>query len=197
MLKTTLIGNLVNDPVLRNIVTSDGRNGTVCNFRVACNQSQGKVTYVNVRCWDTPNRLLGTNCATYLSKGRGVYIEGAVSASAGKGKDEKIYANLDLTATMVQFLGGRPAAEAEPAPAAEAVDAQQAPAVAAAPAPAPAAPAAPAPVAMHTAPAQAYTPAPAQVAQMPSPNPRRNQPAVPYQESMAEIEAQMASELPF
>lgn len=207
MFKTIIIGNLVNDPILRNHTYEDGRVSTFANFRIAANH-KSKTYFANVTCFDGVTNKMGTNVAAYLTKGREVMIEGICTASAVT-KDGKVYSNLNVIAETIEFLRGRPAAETIPALAAEAADVQQAPAVAAAPVyttapqPAPAPQYAPAPAyapaaqpARHSAPAN-YTPAPAQVAQMPSPNPRRNQPAIPYQESMAEIEAQMADELPF
>ena len=209
MFKTIIIGNLVNDPILRNHTYEDGRVSTFANFRIAANH-KSKTYFANVTCFDGVTNKMGTNVAAYLTKGREVMIEGICTASAVT-KDGKVYANLNVIAETIEFLRGRPAAEAMPAPAAEAADAQQAPAVAAAPIYTPAPQPAPAPApqyatapayapaaqpARHSAPAN-YTPAPAQVAQMPSPNPRRNQPLVTDQEFVQQMEAQMASELPF
>lgn len=201
MFKTIIIGNLVNDPILRNHTYEDGRVSTFANFRIAANH-KSKTYFANVTCFDGVTNKMGTNVAAYLTKGREVMIEGICTASAVT-KDGKVYANLNVIAETIEFLRGRPAAETMPAPAAEAADVQQAPAVAAAPVYTPAPQPAPAPAyapaaqpARHSAPAN-YTPAPAQVAQMPSPNPRRNQPLVTDQEFVQQMEAQMASELPF
>ena len=118
MNKLTIIGNLTRDPELR--TTSAGIN--VCDFTVAVNRrvrrdaqnAQPEADFFRVSAW----RQLGENCAKFLAKGRKVYVEGTINASAYTGQqDGKPHASLELTADNVEFLSSRSDAGAEAAPA--------------------------------------------------------------------------------
>jgi single-strand DNA-binding protein len=102
-------GNLTKDPELRSTP-----NGTpVCKLRVAVNSRRkdsasgewvDKPNYFDVTVWGAQ----GENCATYLSKGRPVAIEGRLEwreweASDGSGKRQAV----EIVANSVQFLGSR------------------------------------------------------------------------------------------
>ena len=136
MEKTMIIGNLTRDPELR--VTQTGIN--VCSFTVAVNQRASRqqreagqeppAKFFRVTAW----RELGENCAKYLAKGRKVFVEGAINASAYTGEqDGKPHASLELTADNVEFLSARGETSDATAPAGNAA---QAPAAAQAAAPA-------------------------------------------------------------
>ena len=110
MEKLQIIGNLTRDPELR--TTTTGLN--VCSFTVAVNQRQSKAQrdagqqpqakFFRVTAW----RELGENCAKYLAKGRKVYCEGTIDASAYIGQqDGKPHAGLEMTADSVEFLSSR------------------------------------------------------------------------------------------
>lgn len=110
MEKLQIIGNLTRDPELR--VTQSGIN--VCSFTVAVNQrltkaqrdagQQPPAKFFRVTAW----RELGENCSKYLAKGRKVYVEGTVDASAYTGQqDGKPHASLEMTADNVEFLSSR------------------------------------------------------------------------------------------
>ena len=109
MEKTEIIGNLTKDPELR--TTQTGLN--VCSFTVAVNQRQSKARreagqepqakYYRVTVW----RELAEICNKYLAKGRKVFVEGTVNASAYIGQDGKPHASLELTADNVEFLSSR------------------------------------------------------------------------------------------
>lgn len=110
MEKLQIIGNLTRDPELR--TTTTGIN--VCEFTVAVNQrptkaqreagQQPQAKFFRVTAW----RELGENCAKYLAKGRKVYCEGTINASAYTGKEDgKAHASLDMTADNVEFLSSR------------------------------------------------------------------------------------------
>lgn len=110
MEKTEIIGNLTKDPELR--TTQTGLN--VCSFTVAVNQRQSKAQreagqepqakYYRVTAW----RELAEICNKYLAKGRKVFVEGTVTASAYIGQqDGKPHAGLELTADNVEFLSAR------------------------------------------------------------------------------------------
>lgn len=118
MEKTQIIGNLTRDPELR--VTQTGLN--VCSFTVAVNQKPTKAQreagqeppakFFRVTAW----RELAEICSKYLAKGRKVYVEGTINASAYTGQqDGKPHASLELTADNVEFLSSRSDAGAEAA----------------------------------------------------------------------------------
>jgi single-strand DNA-binding protein len=103
-----ITGNLTRDPELRHL----GSGTAVCELRVAVNgrrkdQSGNwveKANYFDVVVWGAQ----GENCATYLSKGRPVAIEGRLDwseweAKDGSGKRQAIR----IVANTVQFLGSR------------------------------------------------------------------------------------------
>ena len=110
MNKLTIIGNLTKDPELRS--TQSGIS--VCSFTVAVNRrrrqgEEEQTDFFRVAAW----RQLGENCAKWLIKGRKVCVVGPVSVSTYTGQDGKTYANLEVTAEDVEFLGGN---EAQGAP---------------------------------------------------------------------------------
>jgi single-strand DNA-binding protein len=104
-----ITGNLTRDPELRHT-----QGGTaVCELRVAVNSRRkdgatgewvDKPNYFDVVVWGAQ----GENCATYLSKGRPVAIEGRLDwreweAKEGGGKRQAV----QIIANTVQFLGSR------------------------------------------------------------------------------------------
>jgi single-strand DNA-binding protein len=104
-----ITGNLTQDPELRHT----GGGTAVCELRVAVNSRRkdgatgewvDKPNYFNVTVWGAQ----GENCATYLSKGRPVAVEGRLDwreweAKDGSGKRQAV----QIIANSVQFLGSR------------------------------------------------------------------------------------------
>ncbi|HKB50307.1 MAG TPA: single-stranded DNA-binding protein [Solirubrobacterales bacterium] len=104
-----ITGNLTQDPELRHT----GGGTPVCELRVAVNSRRkdgstgewvDKPNYFNVTVWGAQ----GENCATYLSKGRPVAVEGRLDwreweAKEGGGKRQAV----QIIANSVQFLGSR------------------------------------------------------------------------------------------
>ena len=104
-----ITGNLTRDPELRHT----GGGTAVCELRVAVNSRRkdgqtgewvDKPNYFDVTVWGAQ----GENCATYLSKGRPVAIEGRLDwreweAKEGGGKRQAV----SIIANTVQFLGSR------------------------------------------------------------------------------------------
>jgi single-strand DNA-binding protein len=103
-----ITGNLTRDPELR----STGGGTPVCELRVAVNSRRkdqsgnwvDKPNYFDVTVWGAQ----GENCATYLTKGRPVAIEGRLDwreweAKDGSGKRQAV----SIIANTVQFLGSR------------------------------------------------------------------------------------------
>ena len=104
-----ITGNLTKDPDLRHT----GGGTAVCELRVAVNSRRkdgqtgewvDKPNYFDVKVWGAQ----GENCATYLSKGRPVAVEGRLDwreweAKDGSGKRQKV----EIIANSVQFLGSR------------------------------------------------------------------------------------------
>lgn len=104
-----ITGNLTRDPELRHT----GGGTAVCDLRVAVNgrrKDQGgnwvdKPNYFDVTVFGG----LAENCAQYLSKGRGVAIEGRLDwreweAKDGSGKRQAV----QIIADTVQFIGPKP-----------------------------------------------------------------------------------------
>jgi len=121
MNKLTIIGNLTGDPELR--TTQSGIS--VCAFTVAVNRrkqqgQQPEADFFRVTAW----RQLGENCAKWLVKGRKVCVVGPVSLSVFTGNNGKTYANLEVTAEDVEFLGGNEAQAAPAVPETPKADAQ-------------------------------------------------------------------------
>ena len=107
--RVIITGNLTSDPDLRSLPSGT----SVCKLRVAVNtrrkdNSTGewvdKPNYFDVTVWGAQ----GENCATYLSKGRPVAVQGRLDwreweARDGSGKRQSV----EIIADTVQFLGSR------------------------------------------------------------------------------------------
>lgn len=104
MNKLTIIGNLTKEPELRS--TQDGTS--VCGFTVAVNRPKSRTNpdpgadFFNVNAW----RVIGENCARFLSKGNKVAVTGRVGLRTWE-KDGKHGASLEVTADDVEFLSSR------------------------------------------------------------------------------------------
>src|SRR3954447_20042020 len=108
-----ITGNLTRDPELRSL--SSGTS--VCKLRVAVNSrrkdsSSGewvdKPNYFDVTVWGAQ----GENCATYLSKGRPVAVEGRLEWREWEAQDGTKRQAVEIIANSVQFLGSRDGAAA-------------------------------------------------------------------------------------
>lgn len=99
-------GNLTRDPELRHL-----NSGTaVCKLRVAVNTRRkdgnewvDKPNYFDVTVWGAQ----GENCATYLSKGRPVAIQGRLEWREWEAKEGGKRQAVEIVADAVQFLGSR------------------------------------------------------------------------------------------
>jgi single-strand DNA-binding protein len=103
-----ITGNLTKDPDLRHT----GGGTAVCELRVAVNSSRkdgttgewvDKPNYFDVTVWGAQ----GENCATYLSKGRPVAVEGRLDWREWEAKDGSKRQAVQIIAKSVQFLGSR------------------------------------------------------------------------------------------
>ena len=106
--RVTITGNLTKDPELR--TTPNGTS--VCKLRVAVNSrrkdsSSGewvdKPNYFDVTVWGAQ----GENCATYLSKGRPVAVDGRLDWREWEAQDGSKRSAIEIVADSVQFLGSR------------------------------------------------------------------------------------------
>jgi single-strand DNA-binding protein len=102
-----LTGNLTRDPETR----STGSGQTVCSLRLACNgrrrnpqteQWEDVPNYFDVSVWGPQ----GENCQRYLSKGRGIAVDGRLQWREWTDKDGNKRQSVDVVANSVQFLGG-------------------------------------------------------------------------------------------
>ena len=105
--RVVLTGNLTRDPELRS--TPSGTS--VCSLRIACNtrrkDSSGewvdKPNYFDVTVWGAQ----GENCATYLSKGRPVAVDGRLEWREWETQEGAKRQSIDIIADSVQCLGSR------------------------------------------------------------------------------------------
>jgi len=104
--RVIVTGNLTRDPELRS--TPGGT--AVCKLRIAVNSSrktaegnwEDKPNYFDVTVWGAQ----GENCATYLSKGRPVAVDGRLDWREWEQDGNKRQA-VEIIADRVQFLGSR------------------------------------------------------------------------------------------
>ena len=111
--KAIIIGNLGRDPETRYTPTG----ALNVQFSVAASrkwkdntgQQQEKTTWFRVTAWgklaETLNNLTERG---YLGKGKQVYVEGRVELNEYTANDGTQRSSLDVNATEVQLLGGRP-----------------------------------------------------------------------------------------
>ena len=101
-------GNLTKDPELRTLPNS---GTSVCEMRIAVNSRRkdqsgnwvDKPNYFDVTVWGAQ----GENCATYLSKGRPVAIEGRLDWREWETQEGQKRQAVQIIANSVQFLGSR------------------------------------------------------------------------------------------
>ena len=105
--RVIITGNLTSDPELRSLPSGS----SVCKLRVACNTRRkdsasgewvDKPNYFDVTVWGAQ----GENCAKYLSKGRGVAIDGRLEWREWETQEGGKRQAVDIIADSVQFLGG-------------------------------------------------------------------------------------------
>jgi single-strand DNA-binding protein len=103
-----ITGNLTRDPEMR----STPAGTSVCKLRVAVNSRRkdgqtgewvDKPNYFDVTVWGAQ----GENCATYLTKGRPVAVEGRLDWREWEDKDGGKRQGVEIIANSVQFLGSR------------------------------------------------------------------------------------------
>ncbi|MFW6134464.1 MAG: single-stranded DNA-binding protein [Elusimicrobiota bacterium] len=105
-----LMGNLTRDPELR--YTPSGTPVTTLNMAVnrryrdnSTNEMIEKTDFIPVSVW----RKQAENCEKYLSKGRGVYVQGRLNYRQWENQAGDPRSRLEVVASIVQFLpyGGR------------------------------------------------------------------------------------------
>jgi single-strand DNA-binding protein len=102
-----ITGNLTRDPELRHL----GSGTAVCKLRVAVNSRRkdqsgnwvDKPNYFDVTVWGAQ----GENCASYLSKGRPVAVEGRLDWREWEDQGGNKRQGVEIIANTVQFLGSR------------------------------------------------------------------------------------------
>jgi single-strand DNA-binding protein len=114
--KIILVGNLGKDPELRYTPQSKA----VCSFTMATNErrkdrsgeTQDVTTWFKITVWDNRAEVV----SKYLQKGSPVYVEGRLRIEEWQDRDGKTRYTLDVQATDVQFIGGRPEDGGSPRP---------------------------------------------------------------------------------
>jgi len=105
--RVIITGNLTKDPELRALPSGT----SVCELRIACNgrrrtaegQWEDDPNFFNVTVWGQQ----GENCKRFLSKGRGVAIDGRLKWREWETPEGQKRSAVDIIAETVQFLGGR------------------------------------------------------------------------------------------
>jgi single-strand DNA-binding protein len=105
--RVILTGNLTADPELSSLPSGN----SVCKLRIAVN---GRTKDPSGSWVDKPNFFTvtvwgpqGENCATYLSKGRPVAIDGRLEWRQWEAQDGSKRSAVEVIADTVQFLGSR------------------------------------------------------------------------------------------
>ena len=105
--RVIITGNLTADPELRSLPSGT----SVCKLRVACNTRRkdgasgewvDKPNYFDVTVWGAQ----GENASRYLTKGRGVAIDGRLEWREWETPEGGKRQAVDIIADNVQFLGG-------------------------------------------------------------------------------------------
>jgi single-strand DNA-binding protein len=105
--KVFLIGNLTRDPELRYIPSG----AAVANFGIAVNrryttqdgEKKEEVCFVDIEAWEKT----AENCASYLTKGSPVFIEGSLQYRTWETDDGQKRIKYTVRALNVQFLSSR------------------------------------------------------------------------------------------
>ena len=104
--RVVLTGNLTADPELRSLPSGT----SVCKLRVACNTRRkdsasgeyvDKPNYFDVTVWGAQ----GENAARYLSKGRGVAVDGRLEWREWETDDGSKRQAVEIISDSLQFLG--------------------------------------------------------------------------------------------
>ena len=102
--KVFLIGRLGKAPETK--VTPSGL--TIANFSLATSESVKQKDGTRQEKTDWHNVVVfgkaAENCAKYLNKGSGVYVEGRISYRHWEGKDGRKLSATDIVASTVQYL---------------------------------------------------------------------------------------------
>src|ERR1700754_1531408 len=104
--RVIITGNLTRDPELRSLPSGMA----VCSLRIATNTRRkengewvDKPNYFSVTVWGAQ----GENCARFLSRGRGVCIDGRLDWREWQTQEGQKREAIEIVADAVQFLGGR------------------------------------------------------------------------------------------
>lgn len=107
--RVILMGNLTRDPEMRYVPSGTA----VTNFGLAMNErytdrqtgeQRENVCFVDIEAWGRQAEIANE----YLSKGRPVFIEGALKFDSWEAEDGTKRNRLSVRAFRIQFIGGRP-----------------------------------------------------------------------------------------
>lgn len=105
--KVLLVGNLGKDPEFR--MTPNGK--ACCKFPLATSEvwttesgKQERTEWHQIVVWGKS----AENCGQYLTKGRQVYVEGALRSRSYDAKDGTTRSVTEIVSQRVQFLGTKP-----------------------------------------------------------------------------------------
>ena len=99
-----LIGNLTRDPELRYIPSGQAvatmRMAVTERYRTKAGENREETLFIDVIVWGKS----GENCAQYLKKGSGAFVEGRLRIREFEGRDGTKQRRTEVTAMRVQFL---------------------------------------------------------------------------------------------
>ena len=107
--RVILMGNLTRDPEMRYVPSGTA----VTNFGLAMNErytdrqtgeQRENTCFVDIEAWGRQAEIANE----YLSKGRPVFIEGALKFDSWEAEDGSKRNRLSVRAFRIQFIGGRP-----------------------------------------------------------------------------------------
>lgn len=101
----SIMGNLTRDPEFKYLASGKA----VCSLSIATNrvfsrngEKVSEVSYFDVEVWG----LTAENCSKYLTKGKGVIVEGRLRQDRWE-KDGRVQSRVRITANAVHFLPKR------------------------------------------------------------------------------------------
>jgi single-strand DNA-binding protein len=107
MNRTTIIGNLTTNPVMKTVNVKNVPTKVV-NFSIAVNErGRDEPTYFRCHAW----RGLAETCASYLKKGRKVWLAGPVHLNSYKDSSNAIRYAMEIRVEDIEFLDAKPVDE--------------------------------------------------------------------------------------
>jgi single-strand DNA-binding protein len=112
--RVTLLGNLGTDPEIQ----CTKKETTLCRFRLATSERRKNTAGELVEHTEWHNIVVfgktAENCVSFLRKGRQIYVEGRLRTRAWQDADGQTRNATEIVAGIIQFIGSKGKAKAEP-----------------------------------------------------------------------------------